>query len=319
MKLTENKEFLSELEALIEKYSKTEELKSISEEQKPFDNVEPKFKVGDWINYNGRILHVSKVRKKLYDFDNEIGITSISASTINSDAHLWNIQDAKEGDVLINMCKNYDIPQIFILKKFEKVWFGLPKASDYSSHCYLAMSNEQIFKVGRYHNFMDNICPATQEQRDLLFAKMKEAGYEWDADKKELKKIVTRWRDDKNASMMGFQLCTDGKLYYTEEICFNDKYAFNTKAQAKSALAMARISQIMANDERFGGVVTDAEWKNCDIKKYAIERVESDIEIDSFVSIYHFLAFHSAEQRDLFLKENLDLVEDYLMIPKTGK
>ena len=30
--------------------------------------------------------------------------------------------------------------------------------------------------------------PATKEQRDLLFAKMKEAGYEWDADKKELKK-----------------------------------------------------------------------------------------------------------------------------------
>ena len=31
--------------------------------------------------------------------------------------------------------------------------------------------------------------PATKEQRDLLFAKMKEAGYEWDAEKKELKKI----------------------------------------------------------------------------------------------------------------------------------
>ena len=30
---------------------------------------------------------------------------------------------------------------------------------------------------------------AGQEQRDLLFAKMREAGYEWDADKKELHKI----------------------------------------------------------------------------------------------------------------------------------
>jgi hypothetical protein len=34
-----------------------------------------------------------------------------------------------------------------------------------------------------------NIYPATKEQRDLLFKKMKEAGYEWDAEKKELKKI----------------------------------------------------------------------------------------------------------------------------------
>ena len=34
-----------------------------------------------------------------------------------------------------------------------------------------------------------NIHPATKEQRDLLFAKMQEAGYEWDDGKKELKKI----------------------------------------------------------------------------------------------------------------------------------
>jgi hypothetical protein len=31
--------------------------------------------------------------------------------------------------------------------------------------------------------------PATKEQREFLFQKMKEAGYEWDAEKKELKKI----------------------------------------------------------------------------------------------------------------------------------
>ena len=34
-----------------------------------------------------------------------------------------------------------------------------------------------------------NYLPATKEQRDLLFSKMKEAGYEWDSKKKELKKI----------------------------------------------------------------------------------------------------------------------------------
>lgn len=28
----------------------------------------------------------------------------------------------------------------------------------------------------------------------------------------------------------------------------------------------------------------------------------------------HFLSFHTQEQRDLFLKENEDLVKDYLMI-----
>ena len=29
---------------------------------------------------------------------------------------------------------------------------------------------------------------------------------------------------------------------------------------------------------------------------------------------YYFLAFHTPKQRDLFLKENEDLVRDYLMI-----
>lgn len=40
--------------------------------------------------------------------------------------------------------------------------------------------------------------PATKEQRDLLFQKMKEAGYEWDADKKELKKVEQKpaWSED---------------------------------------------------------------------------------------------------------------------------
>ena len=35
---------------------------------------------------------------------------------------------------------------------------------------------------------IDEVTPATKEQCDLLFAKMKEAGYEWDNDKKELMK-----------------------------------------------------------------------------------------------------------------------------------
>ena len=35
-----------------------------------------------------------------------------------------------------------------------------------------------------------NLHPATKEQRNLLFQKMKDAGYEWDVEKKELKKLV---------------------------------------------------------------------------------------------------------------------------------
>ena len=44
----------------------------------------------------------------------------------------------------------------------------------------------KVFFIYR-KNFNNYGTPATKEQRDLLFQKMKEAGYEWDAEKKELK------------------------------------------------------------------------------------------------------------------------------------
>ena len=96
-----------------------------------------------------------------------------------------------------------------------------------------------------------------------------------------------------------------------------NRFLFATKKQVKSALAMAQISQIMANDKRFGGVVTDKEWKEpttkvsyiCRVRNFAFYGTANTDRIS-----YYLLAFHTQEQRDLFLKENEDLVKDYLMI-----
>ena len=106
----------------------------------------------------------------------------------------------------------------------------------------------------------------------------------------------------------------DSRITYSEDHS-NTKENYNlfaTKKQAKSALAMAQISQIMANDERFGGIVTDEEW--CDNNwLYVIIRNNNALEITSMYS-YKFLAFHTKEQAELFLQENEDLVKDYYMI-----
>ena len=94
----------------------------------------------------------------------------------------------------------------------------------------------------------------------------------------------------------------------------HNKDIFATEKQAKSALAMAQITQIMANDERFGGVVTDEEWKDVTMTKRCIIRCgKYMIAYDSELN-YQFLAFHTEEQRELFIEENEDLVKDYLMI-----
>ena len=56
-------------------------------------------------------------------------------------------------------------------------------------YCFIGFSG--IFYGGECGH-RTNVHPATKEQHDLLFQKMKEAGYEWDAEKKELKKIENR-------------------------------------------------------------------------------------------------------------------------------
>jgi len=145
-------------------------------------------------------------------------------------------------------------------------------------------------------------------------------GYEIDKENStfdciKFKHVAKRWRD-RNNMISGYHLkggdvrSLNGYLNSWN----NNRDVFVTKKQAKSAFAMAQISQIMANDERFGGVVTDEEW-GCDASlKYTIERRDNKIETCIYCNSYNFLAFHTAEQRDLFLKENEDLVKDYLMI-----
>ena len=125
-----------------------------------------------------------------------------------------------------------------------------------------------------------------------------------------------RWVDDENARGTGWFIDSYSDLI-SDECLLNEeanRNVFATKKQAKSALAMARISQIMAHDERYGGVVTDKEWKSSKIDKFVLYRHEDKITYGLTSHTYRFLAFHTAEQCDLFLAENEQLVKDYLMI-----
>lgn len=124
-----------------------------------------------------------------------------------------------------------------------------------------------------------------------------------------------RWRDDGSNKIEGYFITKESNI--ASHVGINGRLNYNvfaTKKQAKSALSMARISQIMANDERFGGVITNEEWEDENMVKYAICRCKNSISATCCYYTYYFLSFHTAEQRDLFLKENEDLVKDYLMI-----
>ena len=143
-------------------------------EEKSSDYVGPKFHEGDWVvdSLVGRVKQVQSVDKYGYNFNNG-DFTSFDSANENN-YHLWTIQDAKDGDVLVDDCGNVLIYQ-------EPSTDGY-----YHSYCYC---NEIAFIGQGGSHGIEHSHPATQRQRELLFQKMDEAHYEWDAEKKELKKI----------------------------------------------------------------------------------------------------------------------------------
>lgn len=150
-------------------------------------------------------------------------------------------------------------------------------------------------------------------------------GYEIDSDKSTFENIVfkkkqeKRWRDDEgnpSQKIEGYYVDHwESNIVYRS--CLHtekNRNLFATEKQAKSALAMAQISQIMEHDPRFGGPITDEEWNDEKIYKYSIKRLGNTFLKSNYNKLYNFLSFHNNEQCNLFLKENLDLVKDYLMI-----
>ena len=131
-------------------------------------NGKPKFKVGDWVvnSTTLNLCHILKVEHGQYICDDcSFPITK------ENEYHLWTIQDARNGDVLASK-DGYDI----------LIFRNLDSNANFSSYYNIRGNGELGWSNIRF-------IPATKEQRDLLFAKMKEAGYKWDSKKKELKKI----------------------------------------------------------------------------------------------------------------------------------
>ncbi len=142
---------------------------------------EPKFKAGDWVvNKFGVSWHIDSLDKKNYQISDVKGNYTYFPISKQGEIHIWTMQDVKDGDVIF-----YDEGWICIFKCIHGIW--------YSSYCFITDDGE--FHTGYERHAVDstihgNAHPATKEQRDALIKAMNDAGYEWDAEKKELKKLV---------------------------------------------------------------------------------------------------------------------------------
>lgn len=168
------------------------------------DKVEPKFKVGDWIT-NGRYNRlVVGVDSRHYQFKNG---DAKYIDDIDRKYHLWTIQNAKDGDVLVDVYGNIGI--------FDKCY-----DFDWMSCC--SLGNNGGFQHFTVEHENEKTYPATEEQRNLFFSKMKEEGWEWDSENKELKKIESKILD---ADKVIEWIKTHGNLWPVVTIRINDVIA----------------------------------------------------------------------------------------------
>ena len=157
-------------------------------EQKPTDNVEPKFKVGEWITngeYTWKIVDVKPLDYILQSQDGNIVDDTISH--VDEQFHSFTIEDAKDGDVVVDKSDG-------TIGIFQSIGHH-PDGGSYNdpSYCFLHCRYDDGYFYADFENGntmdSDDAIPATKEQCDTLFAKMKDAGYIFDFKKKELKEI----------------------------------------------------------------------------------------------------------------------------------
>ena len=167
----------------------------INQDEEPDDN-KPKFQKGDWVvfkqdgNAHQIIRVVENATSHTYGYDT---VDNYYFNDTAEGVRRWTIQEAKNGDVLRSTGLHNDC--IFIFSGLDNWKFDADgDRAVATGYCCLDITADKMeFGIqGPDCIEVNTIKPATKEQRDLLFQKMKEAGYEWDKEKKELKKIKTR-------------------------------------------------------------------------------------------------------------------------------
>lgn len=138
-------------------------------------------------------------------------------------------------------------------------------------------------------------------------------GYEIDKEKSTFEKIVFKkkevvncWEDIKRVEGCWIDahsdfISTSTHAYYSNKNIFlNNKYA-------KSALALAQISQLLPYYD------SKVDWNNGKMK-YCVCRYNDNIIVDIWESYYHPIAFNTREEAERFLSHNEQLVKDYYML-----
>jgi hypothetical protein len=198
------KDFVKHTANSLLQYAKNELEKQAK--QKLIDESKPKFNVGDWITNGEYTWKVTDIKPLDYILQSQNGdVVDDTISYVDEEFHLWTIQDAKDGDILATKKGN---PFIYDKNRYNNGLAYYYAGLDVNKELTLKSPHHMLTHFGE----LNSVSPATKEQRDLLFQKMKESGYEWDAEKKELNKIEQKYDDSYcKENCKGFQ--ENGKCF----------------------------------------------------------------------------------------------------------
>lgn len=151
------------------------------------DKIKTKFNEGDYIvPLNVTPLEIWKVvnidKDGYYNIQPITNIINteddeiyrVPAFTLEEDYYLWSINDTKKGDVLVDEYNNIGI---YSGEKDDLYW-----------HSCIYLGCDEYLRCGDGYHKRKNTKPATKEQRDLLFSKMKQEGYEYNDENKKVSK-----------------------------------------------------------------------------------------------------------------------------------
>ena len=137
----------------------------------------PKFKVGDWITNGDYTWKVIQVELLDYVLQSQNGdVVDDAIFHVDEQFHHWRLKDAKDGDILATSAGAF-------------IYNG-NNGGGCCPGCYCGINTLGNFKTGTKHHWTTiPVFPATKEQRDALMKVMDDAGYEFDFEKKELKRV----------------------------------------------------------------------------------------------------------------------------------
>ena len=142
------------------------------------DKVEPKFHEGDWVvfnNHHDSVYQIEKIENYEYTLRYFLGGSMSLPFSHENMIRAWTLDDAEDGDILATSAGVF-------------IYNGNGGGSCPGSYC--GINTLGRFQTGAETHWTGKpVFPATKSQRDTLFAKMKEAGYELSEKTHELKKI----------------------------------------------------------------------------------------------------------------------------------